>query len=124
MGNNDQSDAKRAQLGLSAMYYKYWPKKTVAKILEDAIINGGLNLMLDPGCPKESWISFCYNLVQELIDSGDNLRHRSSGQAAQYKRSQQIVRPSKRPRPGSGEVLEFGSRCRGGHSTISIKPVP
>ena len=59
MGNNDQSDAKRAQLGLSAMYYKYWPKKTVAKILEDAIINGGLNLMLDPGCPKESWISFC-----------------------------------------------------------------
>ena len=53
IGNNDQSDDMRAKLGLSAKYYKYWPRKMIAKIIEDAIINGGLNLLLDPNCPNE-----------------------------------------------------------------------
>ena len=119
MGNNDQSDAKRAQLGLSARYYKYWPKKTIAKIIEDAIINGGLNLLLDPGCQNEDWITFCYGLVQELLDSGDNLRHRSSGNTGQYKRS--YLKRMKRPRPGSDEVLEYGLRCKGGRLSKCIK---
>ena len=54
MGNNDQSDAKRSFLGLSAMYYKQWPKHPLAKTIKDAIINAYLNYLLDPGCPIET----------------------------------------------------------------------
>ena len=49
------------------MYYKYWPKKTVAKILEDAIINGGLNLMLDPGAQRKAGLVFVIIWSRSLL---------------------------------------------------------
>ena len=78
--------------------------------------------MLDPGCQKEDWITFCLYLVQELLDSGDNLRHKSSRNTVLYKRSN--LKPLKRPRPGSDEIFKYGLRCRGGNSTMSIKYLP
>ena len=54
MGYNDQSDAKRSVIGLSGKYYKEWPKHLLAKTLEDCIINGYNNYLLDPSCPIES----------------------------------------------------------------------
>ena len=76
IGNNDQSDAKRSILGLSAMHYRRWPKHILAKTMEDATINAYLNYLLDPNCPTEPLTVFKYNLVQELIDSGKNFRKR------------------------------------------------
>ena len=78
--------------------------------------------MLDPNCTTENWITFCYHLVQELLDSGDDLRRRSSTQIVAYKRSN--IKPLKRPRPGSDDVLEYGLRCKGGGSIASIKFLP
>ena len=60
MGFNDQSDAKRSLIGLSAKYYKNWPKHLVAKSIEDAIINGYLDYLLDPSCSIEPWPVFLY----------------------------------------------------------------
>ena len=74
MGNNDQSDAKRSVFGLSARYYRQWPKHTLAKVLEDAVINSYLNYLLDPACAVEPSPVILFNLVLELLDSGDNLR--------------------------------------------------
>ena len=54
MGFNDQSDAKRSLIGLSAKYQKHWPKHLVAKSLEDMIINAYLNFLLDTTCPNET----------------------------------------------------------------------
>ena len=111
MGNNDQSDAKRSVFGLSSRYYRQWPKHTLAKVLEDAVINSYLNYLLDPGCSVEPWPVFLFNLVQELLDSGDNLRatkvHRPG-----YKRFR--GGRLKRPRAGSDQVLDRGSKCKGG----------
>ena len=39
MGFNDQSDAKRMHIGLSAKKYTRTPQHILAKTLEDAIIN-------------------------------------------------------------------------------------
>jgi len=122
MGNNDQSDAKRAMLGLSGMFYKQWPKHILAKTLEDGIINAYLNYLLDPGCPIESWPDFHHNLVQELLDSGANLRKRSSNtEEDRYQRTR--IRGLKRPRPGSDIVLSIGEKCKGGKHIGSIKPL-
>ena len=76
MGNNAHGDAKRATLGLSGMYYKRWQKHILAKTMEDGIINAYLNYLLDPGCPIETWPVFHHNLVQELIDSGGDMKRR------------------------------------------------
>ena len=54
LGHNDQSDGKRALIGLSSRYYKRWPQKPFAKNWEDGLINSYLNYLLDPGCPTES----------------------------------------------------------------------
>ena len=53
LGFNDQSDAKRSFIGLSAQYFKRWPQKLTAKTLEDSVINGYLNYLIDPGCVVE-----------------------------------------------------------------------
>ena len=74
IGFNDQSDSKRSRIALSAKHYRRWPQKLVAKTLEDCIINGFSNYLLDPSCPVESWPTFLYNLVQEYIDSGEDMR--------------------------------------------------
>ena len=122
MGNNDQSDAKRAMLGLSGMFYRQWPKHILAKTLEDGIINAYLNYLLDPGCPIESWPDFHHNLVQELLDSGANLRKRSSNtQEDRYRRTR--IKGLKRPRPGSDSALSGGENCKGGIHIGSIKPL-
>ena len=92
---DDQSDAKRSLLGLSAMHYRRWPKHILAKTMEDATINAYLNYLLDPNCPTEPWTVFIVNLVQELLDSGKNFRKRLlpktllRGQEQKYKRSPQ-----------------------------------
>ena len=120
MGNNDQSDAKRATLGLSGMYYKRWPKHILAKTLEDGIINAYLNYLLDSGCPIEPWTVFHHNLVQELIDSGGDMRRRSSNtEEHRYLRTR--IRGLKNPRPGSDEMLKRGEQCREGKHIGSKK---
>ena len=111
MGFNDQSDAKRTLIGLSSRYYKNWPKHLVAKSLEDCIINGYLNYLLDPNCPTESWTKFLLWLVQELLDSGDNMR-KNKLYADSYKRSR--TRNLKRPRPGSDTALLQGENAKAG----------
>ena len=119
MGFNDASDRMRNLLGLSARYYKAWPKHLVAKTIEDAIINSYNNYLLDPACPIESWPEFLLEVVQEFLDSGANLRKRK---VHAYKRSYR--RSPKRPRPGGEAILEIGLRCNGGKSITSFKEVP
>ena len=53
MGFNDQSDAKRSYIGISGRYYKRWPQHILGKTMEDCIINGFNNYLLDPNCPIE-----------------------------------------------------------------------
>ena len=117
MGFNDQSDAKRSKIGLSAMYFKMWPKKLLAKTLEDAIINGYCNYLLDPSCSNESWPTYLDFLVEELLESGENMRSRSAERKLRRLRSL----GSKRPRPGSDLALSRGERCPGGKYTTSVK---
>ena len=74
MGFNDGSDRMRQMIGLSGRYYRSWPKHIVAKTLEDAIINAYGNYLLDPSCPVEPFTTFLYQVVQEFLDSGKNLR--------------------------------------------------
>ena len=119
MGNNDQSDAKRAYLGMSARYYRHWPRHILAKTIEDGIINAYLNYLLDPQCPVESWPDFVIGLVQELIDSGADLRMRKKKFVGALKRYR--GGNLKRPRAGSDEVLQRGLKCKGGKNTSSIK---
>lgn len=119
MGNNDQSDAKRAVLGLSGKYYRRWPMHPLSKTIEDGIINSYLNYLLDPSCAVEPWPTFLYNLVQELIDTGEDLRmnkNRSTG----YKRFR--GGELKRPVAGSDMVLERGCKCRGGLAGVKWLP--
>ena len=53
LGFNDQSDAKRSFIGLSAQYFKRWPQKLTAKTIGDSVTNGYLNYLIDPGCKVE-----------------------------------------------------------------------
>ena len=122
MGFNDQSDAKRSFIGLSSKYYRRWPQKLVAKTLEDACINAYANYLLDCACPVEPWPVFLYWLVQELIDSGENMRKRKMKPHEKFTRSNKPK--SKRPRPGSDKELIRGSKCRGGRLAIAIQKLP
>ena len=121
MGFNDQSDAKRTLIGLSSRYYKHWPKHLVAKSLEDCIIDGYLNYLLDPNCPIESWTKFLLWFVQELLDSGEEMR-KNKLYVDSYKRTR--TRGLKRPRPGSDAALLRGEKCKGGWNIASIKKLP
>lgn len=119
MGGNDQSDAKRAKIKLSAKYFRRWPQKLVAKTLEDCITNAYLNYLLDPGCEIEPWPVFLHNLVQELLDSGEDLRCRK--RKIERFRRMHHPRSNKRPRAGSDETLKIGERCPGGKHIASLK---
>ena len=117
MGHNDQSDGKRAKIGLSRRKYRRWPQKLLAKTMEDAISNGYLNYLLDPNCKKEPWPVFLYALVDELIESGENLRTTVPGFVRRHKK-QQI---SKRPVAGSMEVLQIGMKCESWRNIRVVK---
>ena len=124
MGFNDQSDQKRAKIGLSGKYYKQWPKHLIAKTIEDAIINGFNNYLLDPNCPIESFPVYLHYLVEELLESGENLRVRDNkvgSDNVEFKRSH---RKRKRFRPGTEASLLVGGRCLGGKSIGSIRLLP
>ena len=120
MGFNDGSDRMRQMIGLSGRYYRSWPKHIVAKTLEDAIINAYGNYLLDPSCPVEPFTTFLYQVVQEFLDSGKNLRQKSVNQGS-YKRS--YMQRLKRPRPGSDAALQRGAKCRGGRDIGSFRIV-
>ena len=96
------SDRLRSRIGLSGKYYRSWPKHLLAKILEDAIINAYANYLLDSSCKVESFTVFLLELVQELIDSGENFRSRKV--ETPIKRSYRSA--SKRPLPGSDEYSD------------------
>ena len=113
MGHNDQSDGKRQAIGLSSSYCKFWPQKPFKKAWEDGIINTYANYLLDPCCPTEMWPVFLYNLVQEMIDTGENLRQRQKPEF-QFKSKHKREDKSKRPLPGSDANLKIGSECKGG----------
>ena len=84
IGFNDQSDRKRSRIAQSAKHCRRWPQKLVTKTLEDCIINGFSNYLLDPSCPVVSWPTFLYNLVQEYIDSAEDMRLRSPKDKVQF----------------------------------------
>ena len=117
MGFNDQSDAKRSTIGLSSKYYNAWPKHLVAKTLEDTVINGYNNYLLDPNCKVESWPIFLYELVQEFITCGANMRTWSG--TANPRRS--YHQGNKRRRPGGKAALLVGKKCRGASHLGNIK---
>ena len=119
MGFNDGSDRLRSRIGLSGKYYRSWPKHLVAKTLEDGIINAYANYLLDTNCKVEPFTVFMIMLVDELLESGKNLRSRKS--KANHRRSYR--RGSKRPVPGSDEALIRGSKCRA-NSFGSILELP
>ena len=91
----------------------------LAKTLEDCIINGYNNYLLDPRCPIEPFPVYLNWLVQELLDSGENMRT-NKVYSLGYHRTQRR-RALKRPRPGSDEALAIGMSCRGGKDIGSIK---
>ena len=122
MGFNDQSDAKRSFIGLSSKFYKRWPQKLLAKTFEDLCINAYANYLLDCACAVEPWPVFLYQLVQELIDSGENMRKRKMNPHEKFSRSNTPI--SKRPRPGSDKELIRGSKCRGGRLIAAVKLLP
>ena len=109
MGFNDQSDAKRSQIGLSAKYFKRWPQKLTAKTLEDATINAYLNYMLDPACPNERWPVFLIWVVDEFIGAGENMREQLPVKE-RIRRSHKVL--PIRLVPGSDEALEIGAKCK------------
>ena len=118
MGFNDGSDRLRSTIGLSGKYYRSWPKHLLAKILEDAIINSYANYLLDSACTVEPFTVFFIWLVQELLESGDNLRKRLA-RTTMLKRTHR--RGSKRPVPGSDAALQTGENCRGGIYSGAIR---
>ena len=120
MGFNDQSDQKRARIGLSGKYYKQWPKHLIAKTIEDAIINGFNNYLLDPNCPIEPWPVYLHFLVEELLESGENLRERNNKVDSDhaFKRSH---KKRKLHRPGTAASLSVGEDCSGGKHIGSIR---
>ena len=121
MGGNDQSDAKRSRIKLSGKYFRRWPQKLVAKTLEDCITNAYLNYLLDPGCQIESWPDFLHLLVQEFLDSGEDMRTRKR-KITQFRRIHESP-ASKKPRSGTDDTLIIGERCSGGKHITSIKMV-
>ena len=121
MGFNDQSDAKRSQIGLSAKYFKRWPQKLLAKTLEDATINAYLNYLLDPACPNEPWPVFLIWLVDEFIGAGENMRKRLPVKK-RIRRSHKAL--NKKLVPGSDEALEIGANCKGGKSIGAQRSLP
>ena len=126
MGFNDQSDSKRSRINLSRKYFRRWPQKLVAKTLEDAVINSFCNYLLDENCPSdESWPTYLHWLVQELLDSGENLRRRKIGQETPSRRYRKRKLPiSQRPISGSDDTLLIGMNCKRGLHIGSIKQVP
>ena len=94
----------------------------MAKTLEDCITNAYLNYLLDPGCKVEPWPVFLTHLVQELLDSGEDMRVRKlcTPPSRGFRRIHKAL-SNKRPRPGSDESLLIGERCPGGHHIISQK---
>ena len=130
LGFNDQSDAKRSLIGLSAKFFKRWTQKLTAKPIEDAIINSYLNYLLDFSCRVEPFTVFLYNLVEELLETGENMRKRKSYNnammtAEEQKEKHGFVRSHKRgmkrSRPGSPTTVARGKKCPGGKYSISIK---
>ena len=119
MGFNDASDAKRSHMGLSKRQYMRQPQKLTAKSLEDLHINGYANYLLDPNCPIEPQPVFLLKLVQEYIDSGANMRER---RPVDFKSSHH--QSLKRPRAGEEKTLQIEDKCKGGHSSTSIKYLP
>ena len=120
LGHNDQSDGKRALIGLSSRYYKRWPQKPFAKNWEDGLINSYLNYLLDPGCPTESQNTQLFWFVQEAIDAGEDMRKYRTRETG-FKRSQRRASVSQRPVPGSDEILKIGAKCKGGKYALAIK---
>ena len=120
MGFNDQSDAKRSLLKLSSKHYRRWPQKLLAKTLEDAIINAYLNSLLDPSCEIEPWPRQVFNLITELLEAGANMRTRRKKRMRPFRRHHRSM-SSKRPRPGSDEMLEVGANCSGGSHIGSVR---
>ena len=119
MGFNDGSDRMRTIIGLSGRYYRAWPKHLVANVLEDCILNGYGNYLLDPNCGVEAFTEFAKLLIQEFIDSGASLRkNRVQTPKRSYRRS------SKRPRPGSDRALATGESCRAKSSLSTVAFIP
>ena len=121
MGFNDQSDAKRMHIGLSAKKYTRWPQHILAKTLEDAIINSYNNYLLDPECTQESFPVYLINLVQEFLDSGENMR---SYKATDIKFKRSHTTPPKKPHPGKDNTLKIGENCPAKSSYAAIREVP
>ena len=121
MGFNDQSDAKRARIGLSAKYFKQWPQHLLGKTIEDCIINSYGNYLLDPNCPTETWPDFLYSFVQELLDSGENMRKKQEHDN-EFKISH--ARGMKRILPGSDSALLIGANCLGGNRLEQQRELP
>ena len=113
MGHNDQSDGKRQRIGLSSSYCKFWPQKPFKKAWEDGIINIYANYLIDPSCPTEKWPEFLYNLVQEMIDNGEDMRKRQKPKF-RFKRKHKREEKRKRPITGSDDILKIGLECKGG----------
>ena len=123
MGHNDQSDGKRSLIGLSSKYFKRWPQKMVAKIIEDAIVYAHNNYLLDPNCPIETWPVFLYKCVQELLDAGENMRTYKVTKSSEIRRSRAKAL-SKKPTAGSAETLAIGLKCPGRLSFPCLKEIP
>ena len=120
MGYNDQSDAKRMRIGLSAKIFRRWPQKLLAKTIEDVIQNAYLNFLLDTSCTVEPWPVFLHLFVEECLDFGENMRKRKSQSELKFSRNRKKVF-SKKPVPGSDESLRIGSKCKGGFHIESQK---
>ena len=123
MGHNDQSDGKRSLIGLSSKYFKRWPQKIVAKIIEDATVCAHNNYLLDPNCPIETWPVFLYNFVQELLDDCENMRTYKVPKSGKFRRSRKKA-ISKRPTGGSVETPAIGLKCPGRWDLEYIKEIP
>ena len=67
----------------------------------------------------DSWPDFLIELVQELIDSGEDLRMRKKGHVRQLKRYR--GGDLKRLVAGSDEVLQRGLKCKGGQYSNSFR---
>ena len=105
-------------------------QKLTAKPIEDAIINSYLNYLLEFSCQVEPFTDFLYNVVEEMLESGENMRKRKSYSKAmmtaveqnekhKFVRSHQ--RGVKRTRPGSPATVARGKKCPGGKYSIAIK---
>lgn len=62
--------------------------------------------------------------MDELIESGENLRARKPRDNVHIPRRHKRQKMSKRPRPGSEESLQIGLRCKGAESLGAYKLLP